>query len=275
MSTLDKIQAAGKAGQLLPSSVEIISTWLAAGLPTWAVESIDELVAKGAWSELNDRFYRYLEFGTGGMRGRTIGVISTAAEQGKLGPQGTPEHAGIGSNVLNDYTLVRATIGLFRYVRGYLDGIGCNDQPKLVIAHDVRHFSRHFCELSASTWTRLGGLAYIFDGPRSTPQLSFSVRHLKAHCGVVITASHNPAHDNGFKAYFADGAQVVAPHDKGIVTEVNKVPLSDLGQFLSVDLARVITLGHAADDAYLAAASTAALDPEVLRKTKLKVVFTN
>ena len=137
MSTLDKIQAAGKAGQLLPSSVEIISTWLAAGLPTWAVESIDELVAKGAWSELNDRFYRYLEFGTGGMRGRTIGVISTAAEQGKLGPQGTPEHAGIGSNVLNDYTLVRATIGLFRYVRGYLDGIGCNDQPKLVIAHDV------------------------------------------------------------------------------------------------------------------------------------------
>ena len=275
MSTLDKIQAAGKAGQLLPSSVEIISTWLAAGLPTWAVESIDELVAKGAWSELNDRFYRYLEFGTGGMRGRTIGVISTAAEQGKLGPQGTPEHAGIGSNVLNDYTLVRATIGLFRYVRGYLDGIGCNDQPKLVIAHDVRHFSRHFCELSASTWTRLGGLAYIFDGPRSTPQLSFSVRHLKAHCGVVITASHNPAHDNGFKAYFGDGAQVVAPHDKGIVTEVNKVPLSDLGQFLSVDLARVITLGHAADDAYLAAASTAALDPEVLRKTKLKVVFTN
>ena len=112
MSTLDKIQAAGKAGQLLPSSVEIISTWLAAGLPTWADESTDELVAKGAWSELNDRFYRYLEFGTGGMRGRTIGVISTAAEQGVLGPQGTPEHAGIGSNVLNDYPLVRATIGL-------------------------------------------------------------------------------------------------------------------------------------------------------------------
>ena len=105
-----------------------------------------------------------------------------------------------------------------------------------MIAHDVRHFSRAFCELAASTWTRLGGNAFIFDGPRSTPQLSFTVRCLKAHCGVVITASHNPPHDNGFKAYFEDGAQVVPPHDNGIVAEVNAVPLSETAPHLASNI---------------------------------------
>src|SRR5690606_25849736 len=140
---------------------------------------------------------------------------------------------------------------------------------------DVRHFSRRFCELAAGTWVRLGGEAFIFDGPRSTPQLSFSVRWLKAHAGVVITASHNPPHDNGFKAYFDDGAQVVPPHDKGIVTEVNATPLAELSTFVSADLTGVTTLGREADDAYLAVATKAAVDPEVFRKTKLNVVFTN
>lgn len=276
MSTLQKIQEAGKAGKLLASTVENLSTWLAAGLPAWAVASIDELVAKEAWSELNDRFYRYLEFGTGGMRGRTIGVVSTAAEKGKpQGPMGTPEHAAIGSNVLNDFTLIRATVGLYRYVAAHLGKTGRYDRPKLVIGHDVRHFSRHFCELAASTWNRLGGSAFIFDGPRSTPQLSFSVRWLKAHCGVVITASHNPPHDNGFKAYFDDGGQVVPPHDKGIVAEVNAVPLSQLGAFLEKDLAQVITLGGTADEAYQAAAFKSLLDPALCKTSGLKVAFTN
>jgi len=275
MTTLEIIRAAGEAGQLLPDAVDNLTTWLDAALPSWASASIDELVAQGDWSELNDRFYRYLEFGTGGMRGRTIGVVAARAEMGQLELQGTPEHPAVGSNMMNDFTVVRATIGLYRYVHGYLAKTGRYDAPKLVIAHDVRHFSRHFCELAASTWSRLGGVAFIFDAPRSTPQLSFSVRWLKAHCGVVITASHNPPHDNGFKVYFEDGAQVVAPHDQGIIDEVNAVPLTELGAFLAVDLSRVITLGRPADDAYLAVAAQAALDPAIFKRAKFKVVFTN
>jgi len=275
MTTLPKIHAAVAAGQLMPSTAENIAAFLAAGLPTWAQASIDELVAQSAWGELNDRFYRYLEFGTGGMRGRTIGVVTAPAETGVLSAAGSPEHAAIGSNLLNDFTLSRAVIGLFRYTKKYLGTQGIAAKPRLVIAYDVRHFSRHFCELAASTWTKLGGEAFIFDGPRPTPQLSYSVRWLKAHAGVVITASHNPPHDNGFKAYFDDGAQVVPPHDTGIVTEVNAVPLTELGAFLAKDLTGVTTLNREADDAYLVVAAQAVIDPAVLTKTKLKIAFTN
>jgi phosphoglucomutase len=275
MTTLDRIQAAVKAGQLLPSSAENLSAFLAAGLPAWAQGSIEELLTKQAWGELNDRFYRFLEFGTGGMRGRTIGVVSATPETGQISPSGSPEHAAVGSNMLNDYTLIRATIGLFRYTKSYLEKSGGTSKPRLVIAHDVRHFSRHFCELSAATWNRLGGEAFIFDGPRPTPQLSFSVRWLKAHAGVVITASHNPPHDNGFKAYFGDGGQVVPPHDKGIVNEVNAVPLGEIGAFLQKNLTGVTTLGRDADEAYLEVAAKAVIDPQVFHRTKLKVVFTN
>jgi phosphoglucomutase len=275
MSLLTSLQTAGAAGQLLPSSIKNLETWLSSSLPKWAIASLDELVAKQAWGELNDRFYRDLEFGTGGMRGRTIGAVSTAAELGVVGPTGTPEHAAIGSNILNDYTLVRATVGLFRHTAAYLAEKGDPRPPSLVIAHDVRHFSRHFCELAASVWSRLGGQAYIFAGPRSTPQLSFSVRYLGANCGVVITASHNPSHDNGFKAYFDDGAQVVAPHDAGIVAQVGCVPLAEIGAFLAKDLSRVVTLGEAADEAYRAAARTAIIDPSVFTAARLKVAFTS
>ncbi len=274
-STLESIKAAGESGKLLSSTVENASTWLQAGLPDWVGQSVDELVAQEAWDELNDRFYRDLAFGTGGMRGRTIGRVVTSVEQGTPGPQGTPEHAAAGCNILNDFTLVRATVGMFRHVSSFLKAADRPEVPTIVIAHDVRHFSRHFCELAASTWIKLGGDAFIFDGPRSTPQLSFSVRWLGAHCGVVITASHNPPHDNGFKAYFEDGAQVVAPHDKGIVDQVNAVPLSELSAFLEVSADRVITLGRAADDAYLAAAAQAAIDPGIFKTTELKIGFTN
>ena len=271
----DRIQSAAKAGHLLASTAENIAAFLQAGLPVWVQQSIAELVDREAWGELNDRFYRYLEFGTGGMRGRTIGVVAASAETGTLSATGTPEHAAVGSNMLNDFTLVRATIGLFRYTKKFLEQNGDTAKPRIVIAHDVRHFSRHFCELSAATWTRLGGEAFIFDGPRPTPQLSFSVRSLKAHAGVVITASHNPPHDNGFKAYFGDGAQVVPPHDKGIVSEVNAVPLSEIGGHLEKSLDGVTTLGREADEAYLAVAAKAVVDGDVFAKAKLKVVFTN
>ncbi|MEO5960684.1 MAG: phospho-sugar mutase, partial [Opitutaceae bacterium] len=269
MTTHDRIRAAASAGQLMPSTTENLTAFLSAKLPAWAVASIDELVTKQTWGELNDRFYRYLEFGTGGMRGRTIGVVPAAAETGRIDAKGSPEHAAVGSNLLNDFTLVRATVGLFRYTKKYLGQNGGAGKPRLVIAHDVRHFSRHFCELAASAWTQLGGEAFIFDGPRPTPQLSFSVRWLKAHAGVVITASHNPPHDNGFKAYFDDGAQVVPPHDNGIVAEVNAVPLAELAQFLTPKLERVTTLGADADETYRTVAAKAALDAGVFQQAKL------
>lgn len=275
MSVLAKVSAADQAGHLLPSTVDNLTAWWNGGLPAWATDSIAELVERGEWAELNDRFYRYLEFGTGGMRGRTIGKVAAKAETGTLSAMGTPEHAAIGCNVLNDFTLVRATIGLHRYVANYLAGIKSPAKPRIVIAHDVRHFSRHFCELAASTWTRLGGEAFIFDGPRSTPQLSFSVRHLQAHTGVVITASHNPPHDNGYKAYFTDGAQVTPPHDKGIIAEVDAVPLAAVHDFLKKDLAAVKTLGRDADTAYEQVAAQAVIDRDLLRQTGLRVVYTN
>ncbi len=275
MSVTDQIAQAVKEGKLLSSAADNLRSWLQAGLPDWAQQSLQELITRGEWSELNDRFYRYLEFGTGGMRGRTIGVKTAAAETGTINAQGSPEHANVGSNLLNDFTLLRAVIGLHRYVAKYLAGRGDHARPRIVIAHDVRHFSRHFCELAASTWTKLGGEAFIFDGPRSTPQLSFSVRRFKAHTGVVITASHNPPHDNGFKAYFVDGAQVTPPHDKGIVGEVDKVSLVETKQYLAKDISKVTTLGRSADDDYLAVAAQAVIDADLLRKSGLKVVYTN
>lgn len=275
MNSTDQISAAIKAGKLMASAADNLQAWLAGGLPAWAQQSMGELIERGEWSELNDRFYRYLEFGTGGMRGRTIGKVAAKAETGTLSSSGSPEHAAVGSNLLNEFTLTRAVIGLHRYMAKYLVSQGSSAKPKIVIGHDVRHFSRHFCELAASTWTRLGGEAVIFDGPRSTPQVSFTVRALKAHTGVVITASHNPPHDNGFKAYFTDGAQVTPPHDKGIIAEVDAVPLSAVHEFLVKDISKVVTLGRKADDDYLATAGQALLDPTVFKKTDLKVVFTN
>ena len=275
MTPSEKLQAAVASGALMPAAAANINAYLAAKLPAWAQSSIGELIDNASWGELNDRFYRELEFGTGGIRGRTIATVATRAETGTPGQYGVPEHAAVGSNMLNDFTLARAVMGLFHYTKGYLEGLGDPARPRLVVAHDVRFFSRHFCELAASIWARLGGEAFIFDGPRPTPQLSFSVRHLKAHAGAVITASHNPPHDNGFKAYFVDGGQVIPPHDKGIVARVASVPLGAVSEFLQKDLEGVTTLGREADDAYLGVASTAAIDQEMLRKARLQVVYTN
>jgi len=254
MTPSEKLRAAVASGALMPAAAANINAYLSAKLPAWAQSSIGELVDNGSWGELNDRFYRELEFGTGGIRGRTIATVATRAETGTPGQYGVPEHAAVGSNMLNDFTLARAVIGLFHYTKGYLEGLG---------------------ELAASVWARLGGEAFIFDGPRPTPQLSYSVRHLKAHAGAVITASHNPPHDNGFKAYFVDGGQVIPPHDKGIVARVASVPLGAVSEFLQKDLSGVTTLGREADDAYLGVASTAAIDQEMLRKARLQVVYTN
>ena len=274
MSLILKIESAEAAGALLQSSATNLKNWASADfLPEWVGASITELVEKEEWDELNDRFYQTMVFGTGGIRGRTIGKVTAYAEMGTPSAQGTPEHAAVGTNVLNDFNLIRATIGMFRYVKQYLDESGRHDLPRFVIAHDIRHFSRHFCELAASTWSKLGGQALIFDGPRSTPQLSFAVRHYKANCGAVITASHNPSHDNGFKAYFEDGAQVVSPHAEGIVDFVNEVKLEELVQFLDINLDQVIALDSNADKPYLDLLEEMIVDIEVIQKVSPKVVF--
>ncbi|MCH8474057.1 MAG: phospho-sugar mutase [Opitutales bacterium] len=275
MNPQEIIENAAKAEEILPSTKGNLLLWLAEpSLPEWASQSILSLLKQEAWEELNDRFYQNMAFGTGGLRGRTIGRISTDLEQGTPSERGTPAHPAVGANVLNDFNVIRATIGMFRYCARQLKEAGRDEVPKLVIAHDVRHFSRHFCELSASTWSRLGGIAYIFSGPRSTPQLSFTVRYLKATAGVVITASHNPPHDNGFKAYYEDGAQIVEPHASGIINEVNQTPLSACADHLPIDLSRVVELSETTDQAYRNAVAETVLQPELLKKSPPKVVFT-
>lgn len=273
---VEKVKAAGEAGDLLASSVKNITAWLEGGfLPDWAAQSLAELIEGGQWAELNDRFYKALEFGTGGMRSRTIGRVVTTVERGTPSEMETPEHAAVGTAVLNDFNIVRATMGLFRYSRRFLEQAGrTGEKPKIVIAHDVRHFSRHFCELAASVWAKLGGEAYIFDGPRSTPQLSFSVRAQGATAGVVITASHNPSHDNGYKVYFEDGAQVVYPHAEGIIHEVYQVDLAETPAFFEIDLGGVVTLGAELDAAYREALKENLLEPSKLGEgEKPKMVF--
>lgn len=274
MNLLEKIETAGADGHLLENTVKNLKNWAGADfLPGWTQASIAELIEKESWDELNDRFYKTMAFGTGGIRGRTMGRIITAAELGTPSKTGTPEHAAVGSNMLNDFTIIRATIGLFRYVENYLRDDERYEAPCLAIAHDVRHFSRYFCELSASTWCRLGGQALIFDGPRSTPQLSFTVRKTIANCGAVITASHNPPHDNGFKVYFSDGGQVISPHAEGIVARVNQVELREACEHLDIDLAPVHTISRNEDNAYLDVLKEIVMDDEVLTLQSPRIVF--
>lgn len=258
---------------VMQSTANNIAQWVEAGfLPKWALESIEELLVQKKWIEVNDRFYKQLTFGTGGMRSRTIGNVITSQEAGeKLNACGSPRYPGVGTNMLNDFNIIRATIGLYKYCKEY---VGQNKTPKLVIAHDVRYFSRHFCELAATTWGILGGEALIFDGPRSTPQLSFSVRYLKATAGVVITASHNPPHDNGFKVYFEDGGQIVSPHPEGITKQIDAVNLSTLGQFLEVDKKKFEILEPEYDESYLKVIEESILDIKLLRVNSPKIVFT-
>jgi len=273
MTTLETIKAAGSDKKLLESTVSNLEAWLTGGfLPEWAVKSIDALVSGEAWDELNDRFYKTIAFGTGGMRDRTIGGVITEAEQGNS--DNIPEHPAVGSTMLNDFNIIRATVGLYEYCSEFLQSeLGYAEQPRIVIAHDVRHFSRHFCELAASVWTRLGGYAMIFDGPRSTPQLSFTVRHVGATAGVVITASHNPPQYNGFKAYFGDGAQVTPPHDNGIIEKVNAVDNSKIASFLERDTSKVVVLPASVDEDYIEAVEENILQEEAF-ENKIKTVFT-
>ncbi len=271
MSALnDLLSAAVADGSLLESAKSNIQALLDGTTSDIAPMAIQELVDVGAWEELNDRFFKTLAFGTGGLRGRTIGRVITQAEQGAGGPNGRPEHPCVGTATMNFYNLSRAVRGLIAYAKHFA---GPNRKPVLVFAHDTRHFSRDFAEFCAKVCADLGGDAYLFEGARSTPQLSFAVRELRADAGVVLTASHNPAHDNGFKAYFNDGAQIVDAHADGIVKEVNAItsefyePASERGT--------ITVLGAEMDARYITRLKTLLLKPSLLAGASTKIVFTN
>ncbi len=265
--TLAALKSAAKSGSLSPAALVNVTGWLESGaLPAEAVAALDDLVARGCWGELEDRFYKGIAFGTGGMRGRTVGRVPAA---GELDAAGRPVRAAVGSACLNDVNVLRAAIGLYRHVSAG------HPSPRIVVAHDVRHFSRHFAELVASAWTRLGGEAHLFAGPRSTPQLSFTVRHLGAQAGVVITASHNPSHDNGFKCCLGDGGQVTPPADAAIVAEVGRLGPAEVADYMDKDLGGVLTVGSDAEEAYLARLVDAAVEPEALARHAPRVVYTN
>ncbi len=275
---LQQIESAAQKDHLLPGAADNLRAWVSGDfLPPWAWQSLQELVEGEAWEELNDRFYKNLEFGTGGLRGRTIAATPTASEKGEgqsASAWDSPAHAALGSACMNDFNVLRATIGLFNYSLKFLrEQSRDNPVPKLVVAHDVRHFSRHFCELAVSAWQQLGGSAFLFDGPRSTPQLSFSVRHLGSTAGVVITASHNPPHDNGYKVYFRDGAQTVSPHAEGIINEVNRVNLAESAPCLVKNMEGATTLSPEVDAAYAGVLDENVLDPALLQRVRPKVVF--
>ena len=234
------------------------------------VASIQELVDKCEWEELNDRFFRTLAFGTGGLRGRTIGKVVTKAEMGKPTALGRPEFPAVGTNCMNEGNVVRATQGLVNYLQKSFPG----QAPRVVFAHDTRFFSREFAELAARTVAAAGGTAYLFSEDRSTPELSFAVRHLGAQAGVEITASHNPSHDNGYKAYFSDGAQIVEPHASGIIREVEAVREPNLNPQWEGG-GKVVSIGAEVDEEYQLGLRELILEEEMLRKEgkALKVVF--
>jgi len=283
---LHAIDRAVTDGKLLAQAAKNIRALLPGAPSDLYSRAINELVAADEWAELNDRFYKTLEFGTGGLRGRTIGKIVTAAERGREAESDRPEFPCVGTNAMNFYNVSRATQGLVAYVQewnakqvvgraGLASGSRPTNRPKLVIAHDTRFFSKEFTELAAKVASENGCDACIFDGPRSTPELSFAVRHSNASGGIVITASHNPPHDNGYKVYFADGAQVVEPHAGSIIEKVNTIASETYEPLPKDRQGAVTTLGHDVDEAYQERLATLIVNPTVVRAAKsLRIVFT-
>jgi phosphoglucomutase len=267
-SLLDDALASGK---LLESSRKNIDLLLGGSLSPVAQASVQELAEAGEWQELNDRFFKTLAFGTGGLRGRTIGRIITKAEQAAGGPNGRPEFPCSGTASMNFFNLSRAIRGLIAYTKKH---VGDSRKPKIVLAHDTRHFSRDFAEFCVKVAAELGCDAYLFEGARATPQLSFTIRELRADAGVVLTASHNPAHDNGFKAYFTDGGQIVEPYATGIISEVNALD-SEKYEPLPADQQGSITiLGAEMDRLYMDRLKSLLMQPKLLEGRSTKVVFT-
>jgi phosphoglucomutase len=273
-NVFDLIGRAVADAQLMKSAATNIRSWLERDESEGVdFESVNELVQRALWGELNDRFFKTLSFGTGGLRGRTIGKIVTTAEQGRAGKNDPPEFPCVGTNAMNFYNVTRATGGLAAYLRDWRNRQQESGNPKVVIAYDTRFFSKTFGDLAAKVAAENGCDALVFDGPRSTPELSFAVRYFEADAGIVITASHNPPHDNGYKVYFADGGQVIEPHASGIISRVNATGSKPAGgQDRPGD---ITTIGPEVDQSYRQRLETLVLDPHLEQSAKsLGVVFT-
>ena len=198
--------------------------------------------------ELTESFYKDLEFGTGGLRGIM----------------------GVGTNRMNVYTVGMATQGLANYLKKNFAG----EQIRVAIGHDSRNNSRMFAERVADIFASNGFTVFLFDKLRPTPELSFAIRELKCHSGVVVTASHNPKEYNGYKAYWTDGSQVTAPHDKNIIAEVAKI--TSIDQILmGANPGNITLLGEEFDEIYLNKVHTLSLSPESVRKFHdMKIAYT-
>ena len=271
-------------GKLMESAAKNIHALLDGAPSDLYSRSVHELLDGAEWTELNDRFYRTLAFGTGGLRGRTIGKIVTVAERGNARENERPEFPCVGTNAMNYYNISRATQGLVAYVSEW------NSRPRdigfqpidrqdadatIVIAHDPRFFSKEFAELAAKVASENGCDAFVFGSPRSVPELSFAVRHLRASAGVMITASHNPPYDNGYKVYFSDGAQVVEPHANGIIAKVNVIASEAYTPLPKARQGKIEMVGTDIDEAYMRRLATLVLDPTVIREAKLlKIIYT-
>ncbi|HEY0793019.1 MAG TPA: phospho-sugar mutase [Chthoniobacterales bacterium] len=271
----EEVRHAVERGELLKASLDNMNQFLAGSDNPLYEASLEELVERKLWPELNDRFFKTLTFGTGGLRGRTIGKAVTAAERGQAGADGCPQFPCVGTNALNFYNVSRATQGLVRYLKIHLGRKVPGSRPSFAVAHDTRYFSRAFAEFAARVASENGCDVYLFAAARSTPELSFAVRQMNATAGAVITASHNPPHDNGFKVYFSDGAQVVEPHASGIIDAVNGVGNEVYTPVPEGERGNVVALGPELDAIYQERLRTLVLRPEIVSGQKdLKIVFT-
>ncbi|WP_421877302.1 phospho-sugar mutase [Marinoscillum sp.] len=209
--------------------------------------AIQSMIDSSDPGELTECFYKDLEFGTGGLRGIM----------------------GYGSNRMNKYTVGMATQGLANYLNKNFAG----EEISVAIAHDSRNNSRFFAETTAAVFSANGIKVYLFEELRPTPELSFAIRHLGCKSGVVLTASHNPKEYNGYKAYWDDGAQIVPPHDKNVITEVSNIQSIDEVKF-DANQELIAPIGKEIDDAYLDMIKSLSLSPDAIAREKdLKIVF--
>src|SRR6478735_93499 len=209
---------------LLNSSKAKANEWLNSSIDDETKNQVRQLLSKEDPKDLIDSFYRSLEFGTGGLRG----VM------------------GVGSNCINKYTIGTATQGLANYLKKVLG----HKEIKVAIAYDSRNNSQYFAQITADVFSGNGITVYLFPELRPTPLLSFAIRYLKCDSGIVITASHNPKEYNGYKAYWNDGAQLVPPHDKNVITEVEKIASVDNVKWTG-NSENLTIIGKDMDDAYM------------------------
>ena len=234
--------------QLIAQCEEKAQQWLSPAFDEETKNAVKQMLENEDKTELIECFYKDLEFGTGGLRGIM----------------------GAGSNRMNVYTVGMATQGFANYLK---KNFADRDEISVVVCHDCRNNSRLYAETVANIFSANGIKAYLFDDMRPTPECSFAIRELKCQAGVNVTASHNPKEYNGYKAYWEDGAQVLAPHDTGIIDEVNKVTINDVKFEGNKDL--IVTIGEEIDRIYLERIKEICIDPEMIQRQKdLKIVYT-